>query len=360
MQFKLSIYPWVHVSRFDGMNWNEEFIELEHLSPEEESQLSPEDYGELMLKRNHIHGFPMVNYTSQYGLGCFEGLKAYPQKDGSLRLFRPERNCARMATSMRGLRMPPIPEDLLLNTIHEIVRRNRELGFTPTYNADSEKETWQDAPTVYVRPFAVSEPGIGVNLSKNPWVVTICTTVSGYFQLGKNNAVTSKRIRATPGGTGWIKTAANYVTSTLAKAEAADAGYMEAIFLDGTRGENIEEGSSCNFFALFPDGRLVTPALGDTILPGIVRESVLKLAQEMDIEAVERDLPLAEVLDDAVECFLTGTAVGITPLRCLTHEGREKHFTSLEAGSTANRLLRELKGIQFGAIEDRHGWMPLV
>ncbi|OQX29345.1 MAG: branched chain amino acid aminotransferase [Spirochaeta sp. LUC14_002_19_P3] len=355
MPFKLSIYPWVHCCRCNDNQWKGEFIEHEHCSPEEEARLGAED--DLLTRRNHIPGVPMVNFTSQYGLGCFEGLKAYPQKDGTLKLFRPERNCARMAVSMRGLRMPPIPEDLLLETIFEIVRRNKVLGFAPEYDAAWEKDIWQNAATVYVRPFAISEPGIGVNLSVTPWVITICTTVSAYFRLGENNAVVSKRIRATPGGTGWIKTAANYVTSTLAKAEALDEGYMEAIFLDCTTGKNIEEGSSCNFFAVLKDGTVVTPELHDTILPGITRDSVMVLARDMGMKTQERDLSLEEVFDDASECFVTGTAAGVTPLSSITREGKTKRFASLEADSVSNRFLKQLKGIQFGALSDKHGWM---
>ncbi len=360
MKFKLSIYPCVYYACFNGTDWDVQFIEHDHLSAEEESRLAPDAFNELMVQRNHIHGISMVNYTTQYGLGCFEGLKAFPQKDGRLKIFRPEKNSARMAISMRGLRMPTIPEGLLLDAIFEVVRRNRDIGFSPRYKTNWEKNIWQDADTVYIRPFAISEPGIGVNLSQKPWVVIICTTVSSYFLLGENNAVTSMRVRATPGGTGWIKTAANYVTSTLAKAEAMEKGYMEAIFLDALMKENIEEGSSCNFFATFPDNTIVTPALGDTILPGIIRESVIVLAKEMGYVVEEADLPISDVLNDAVECFVTGTAVGVTPLGSLTHKGITKKFSSLEPNSTANRLLRELKSIQFGATEDRHEWMKDV
>lgn len=360
MHFKLSIYPCVHFAYFNGESWDDRYIEHEHLTPAEESRMDPEDYNKMMSRRNHIPGFPMVNYTSQYGLGCFEGLKAYPQKNGTLKLFRPEKNSQRMAASMRGLRMPPVPENLMLKTIIGIVRRNYDLGFTPAYNPAWEDDIWQNADTVYIRPFAVSEPGIGVNLSRKPWVITICTTVSAYFQLGKNEAVTSTRIRATPGGTGWIKTAANYVTSTLAKAEAIDAGYMESVFMDAMTGKNIEEGSSCNCFALFSNGTLVTPALKDTILPGITRESVMILAREMGMDVLERDLSISEVFDSAIEFFFTGTAVGVTPLKSLTHKGETKQFSSLNDDSTAYRLLRELKGIQFGKIEDHHGWMVTI
>ena len=110
MAFTLSIYPWLHKARYTGEGWVEEFIEQEHLRPEEEAALGREEWAALAARRNSLPGLPMVNYTTQYGLGCFEGIKAFPQPDGSLKLFRPQRNCARMAFSMEGLRMPPIDE----------------------------------------------------------------------------------------------------------------------------------------------------------------------------------------------------------------------------------------------------------
>lgn len=198
------------------------------------------------------------------------------------------------------------------------------------------------------------------NLSQAPWVITVCTTVSAYFTPGKNEAVTSERIRATPHGTGWMKTAANYVTSILAKTEAIDAGYMEAIFLDATTRNNIEEGSSCNFFALFPNNRLITPALHDTILPGITRDSIITLARDLGLEVIESDLSINSVLDEAIECFVTGTAAGVTPIGSLTHKDRKQQFSSLEKESLSMKLLKEIKGIQYGAIEDRYGWMTEI
>ena len=360
MAFKLSIYPWVHTAKYRNGKWEEEYIEKKHLTPEEESHLNEEEHHEIVNKRNHFDQFPLVNYTTQYGLGCFEGLKAYPQKDGSLKLFRPEKNCARMASSMKGLRMPPIDEKLLLKAIIETVKRNKDLGFTPSYSEEWEKDFWQSGGSVYIRPFSYSEPGIGISLSHEPWVVTICTTVSAYFTPGKNEAVTTDRIRATPNGTGWIKTSANYVTSILAKTEAAEQGYMEAIFLDSIHRENIEEGSSCNFFALFPGGKLVTPALKDTVLPGITRESVMILAKDYGLEVSEEELPVKKVLEEAEECFVTGTAAGITPIGSLTHKGRKSVFSSLKENSISIQLLKKLKGIQYGAEKDKYGWMTEV
>jgi len=355
--FQLSVYPWIHQARFNGRVWEEEYIEQTHSTPEEEAAMDREQYAALVDSRNRLAHLPIVNYSTQYGLSCFEGLKAFPQPDGALKLFRPDRNCSRMAASMKGLRMPPIDEELLLKAMKVTVRRNAAIGFAPKYNPAWEDDFWQSGDSVYVRPFSYSEGGIGINLSQRPWVITVCTTVSRYFTPGTNDAITSKRIRATHNGIGRIKTSANYVISILAKAEAIDEGYMEAIFLDAADRSCIEEGSSSNFFALFPGGRLETPAIGDTILPGVTRESIITLAREMGLTVKEGKLRLNDVLNDAEECFVTGTAAGIAPLSSLTHLGKKKNFLSLRENSLTMRLLRELKGIQYGAVADRHNWM---
>lgn len=357
MAFKLSVYPWIHQARFNGKTWEEEYIEQAHHTLEKERAMSDEEYTALVDSRNSLPHLPLVNYSTQYGLSCFEGLKAFPQPDGSLKMFRPDRNCARMAASMKGLRMPPIDEKLLLNAMKETVRRNAAIGFTPKYNPVWEKDFWQNGDAVYIRPFSYSEGGIGINLSYLPWVITICTTVSQYFTPGTNDAVTSKRTRATHNGIGQIKASANYVTSILAKAEAIDDGYIEAIFLDAANRHYIEEGSSSNFFALFPGDRLVTPAIGDTILPGVTRESIIVIAREVGLDMIEGDVLLDDVLSDAVECFVTGTAAGVTPLSSLTHLGRKQEFSSLEENSVAMHFLKELKGIQYGAVRDKYDWM---
>ena len=140
-------------------------------------------------------------------------------------------------------------------------------------------------------------------------------------------------MRANPGGTGWIKADSNYVTSALAKKEAEAAGYMEAVFLDAKEHQYFEEGSSCNIFFVMKDGTLVTPSLEDTILPGITRRSVLLLAKERGIATDERRVSVTEAFADARECFVSGTAAGITPIESITHDGREAVFCGRTGGA---------------------------
>ncbi len=356
--FALEMYPWVYMAKFEPeQRWSERYIEKEHLSPEEEDRLPPQERAELYQKRNSFPELPLVNYTTQYGMGCFEGLKAFPQRDGRLKLFRPEGNARRMARSMEGLLMPPFPEPMFLAAVKGVVKRNQAIGFAPKYDPAWEKDDFQSGHSVYIRPFTHSEGGIGVNLCSLPWVIIVTTGVGSYFKPGTNKAVTTNRVRANPGGTGWIKAASNYVISALAKKEAERQGYMECIFLDARDHRYIEEGSSCNLFFLLKSGVLVTPSLEDTILSGITRDSVLAIARNRGIRVEERRVSIEEVFSEAKEVFASGTAAGVTLISSITHQGREVVFGGGGMGEFTRYALKTLKGVQYGLLPDRFGWM---
>ena len=359
-EFSLSIYPWVYLSKFEGHAWVPEYVEKRHLSPAGEEALPDAERERLYRERNEFPGLPLVNYTTQYAMACFEGLKAFPQPDGSLKLFRPRENAIRMKRSMEGLYMPGVPVDEFVAAARGVVARNQAIGFAPAYEPAWERDDFGSGHSVYIRPFSLAEGGIGVNLSQAPWFVVISTRVGSYFSEGTSATITTRRVRATPGGTGWIKCSANYVTSALAKREAEVAGYLECVFLDAEHHRYVEEGSSCNLFFVLGDGRLVTPELGDTILPGITRRTILELAAEEGMAVEERPVAVEEVLDDAVEAFGTGTAAGVTFFSSLRHGDSEKVFGDGAIGPVAHGFLKTLKGVQYGALEDRHGWMVPV
>ncbi|MDR2510702.1 MAG: branched-chain-amino-acid transaminase [Spirochaetaceae bacterium] len=360
MAFSLQSYPIVYRAAFTGSEWREEYLEKPHKTAREEAQMESGERAALEERRNFYPDMPIITYTTQYGLGCFEGLKALPQKDGGLAIFRPDRNAARFNSSMRGLYLPPFPEENFLKACMETVRRNAEIGFTVKYNPEWEKDFYMTAESVYIRPTSLGEGGVGVSIPVAPWVLVICTPVSAYFNHKLKGAVTSNRTRATPNGTGWIKAASNYVVSALAKHDAARDGYMECVFLDAIERKYIEEGSSCNIFFYLKSGELVTPELGDTILPGITRASVIELAKDNGVRVTERKISVDEALADANECFVTGTAAGVTPIESLTHNGKKTEFNGGKTGELTAALRDTLKGIQYGARPDKKGWMVRV
>ncbi len=359
--FSLAIYPTVCIAQYgDDGRWELHVSEKPHKTPAEEAALPAGEREALLAARNSFPELPLVNYTSQYGLGCFEGAKAYPQPDGTLKIFRPDENAKRMRRSMDGLGMPGLPEELFLEALDRFVGRNIALGFTESYDKEWETDGFMRARSVYLRPFSWAEGGIGVNLSERPSVVFVATPVGSYFDPDASTAAaTTRRVRANPGGIGWIKCDANYVISALAKKEVQAAGFMEAIFLDAKEHRYLEEGSSCNIFVLLKNGTLVTPDLRDTVLPGINRASVITLARERGITVEERMISIEEALGDGAECFVTGTAAGVTPVESITHEGTTTAFTQ-GVGELTRDLRDTLKGIQYGAVEDHHGWMHTV
>jgi branched-chain amino acid aminotransferase len=359
MGFALALYPIAYRARFDGKAWHEEFIEQPHKTPAEESKLSAAELGELNERRNYFAGVPLINYTTQYGMGCFEGLKAFPQKSGELKIFRPDENAARFARSMKGLGMPAFPEKLFVAACREVSGRNAALGFKPAYKAEWEEKGFASAESVYLRPFSYTEGGIGVGISQLPSVFIIANPVGSYFKPGSTAAVTTEMIRATPKGTGWIKADSNYVISALAKKQAEDSGFMEVLFLDAVEHRYVQEGSSCNAFFYLKSGELVTPELGDTVLPGITRKSVIELARGLGVKVSERSVSIDEVLAEGRECFFTGTAAGVSFVESVTHKGKTAKFGT-KPGELTMKLQAELKGVQYGTVADKRGWMTKV
>ncbi|MCH5290654.1 MAG: aminotransferase class IV [Treponema sp.] len=361
MAFGLNLYPFTYIARYNTETnlWDEQWLQADSITHEQLMALSEAERQTVLDKRNQM-GLPAVSYTSQYAYGCFEGMKGFPTKDGGVAIFRPDQNAHRFANSMKGLYCPPFPEDQFVKASVEFVRRNAELGYVPQYNPEWEKEDYANAESIYIRPFMSSEGAIGVGCAKSPVVVICATTVSAYFKPGLDGAVITDRIRATPHGTGYIKCASNYVISALAKKEAEDAGYVECVYLDAVEHKYFQEGSSCNIFFVLNNGTIVTPELGDTILPGITRKSVLALAQEAGYRTQERKISVMEVQESALECFVTGTAAGISTMSSLTDlSGKKVMFLGSE-GPVAKNLQHILKGRQYGLLEDPNKWNTVV
>jgi len=132
------------------------------------------------------------------------------------------------------------------------------------------------------------------------------------------------------------------------------------VFLDAVHHKYIEEGSSCNIFFYLKSGELATPELGDTILPGITRASIIELALDRGIKAIERKITIEEALEETKECFVSGTAVGATPITSLTWQGKKAIFNGGKEGEFTTEIRNTIKGIQYGTLPDTKGWMVKV
>jgi len=298
--------------------------------------------------------FHYASYGVNYGNSIFEGAKAYLGKDRSIRLFRIEENAKRFKRSAKGILMPTVPVDLFVRKVKELVHRNKH--YIPEFEPDPNKRG-----SLYIRPLLVGEPGLGVQKSSKPIFLIFCSPVGPYYATGFNplhGMAIHHMVRAMPGGHGAYKTGANYVMSMLATSYAKQYGCQEAIWLDGSRHEYVEELSACNFMCRIGNS-LITPALSDTILSGITRMSILQLAKEkLNLSIEERDVPLEEVLSDADETFGCGTAAVITPIGKITaYHGRFSKEITQDVGELSRTLYDLLTGIQWGVHDDPYGWV---
>lgn len=287
-----------------------------------------------------------------YGQAIFEGLKAYRTPAGKINLFRPEANFKRMNLSCERLCIPKIDEAYALEGLLDLI--HLEQDWVPSAPDTS----------LYIRPFIfANDPYIGVKASTNYIYAVILSPVGPYYAEGLKPVkiyVEDEYVRAVRGGLGFTKAAANYAASLLAGEIAHQKGYSQVLWLDGVSHENVEEVGSMNIFFKFQD-ELVTPALNGSILGGITRDSIIKLAKHMGIPVSERVLPIAEVFErnakgELEEVFGSGTAAVVSPVSELNKNGEIITVNDGEMGPLTAKLYETLTGIQWGKIEDPFGW----
>ncbi len=286
-----------------------------------------------------------------YGQSLFEGFKAYRTPQGAA-IFRMRDNFARLNRTAARLCMPPVPEDIFVAGITALVQLDRE--WIPTRRGAS----------LYIRPlyFAADEL-LNVKPSATYTFIVMTAPVPPYFSGMVNLLAEEHYVRAFPGGTGDIKPAGNYGGAMLAAHEAQARGYHHVLWLDGIEHRWIEEGGLMNVVFVV-DGTLVTPPLGGTILPGIVRDSVLTLAREMGIGVEERRIAIDELfaLHEAgrvTEAAAVGTAASVAPIGRIRWRDREADFTP-RGESLIARVGERLDAIRTGRAPDAHGWMMPV
>lgn len=284
-----------------------------------------------------------------YGQQCFEGLKAYRCKDGSINLFRVDQNAKRMNRSAKQLLMPEVPEEKFIQAVEEVVRANSE--FVPPYGSGA---------TLYIRPLLIGiGEGIGVQPAPEYLFTVFCMPVGAYFKGGltPTNFIVSEYDRAAPQGTGAIKVGGNYAASLYPGKLAKERHFSDCIYLDPATHTKIEEVGSANFFGITKDNRFVTP-LSPSILPSITKYSLLYLAEHhLGMEAVEEDVYL-DSLDKFTEAGACGTAAVISPIGGI-QVGDDFHvfYSETEVGPVTQKLYDTLTNIQLGDIEAPAGWI---
>ncbi|MCW9716579.1 branched-chain amino acid aminotransferase [Avibacterium sp. 21-594] len=287
-----------------------------------------------------------------YGQQCFEGLKAYRCKDGSINLFRPDQNAERLQKSCQRLLMPEIPTEMFIDACKQVVKANQE--WLAPYGTGA---------TLYLRPFMI---GVGDNVGVTPateYIFSIfCCPVGAYFKGGlkPTNFIVSEYDRAAPHGTGAAKVGGNYAASLYPGKLAKQRNFSDCIYLDPATHTKIEEVGAANFFGITKDNKFVTP-LSPSILPSITKYSLLYLAKErLGLEAIEGDVYINQ-LDQFKEAGACGTAAVITPIGGIQY-GDDFHvfYSETEVGEITRKLYDELTGIQFGDVEAPAGWIVKV
>ena len=308
------------------------------------------DSGELTTDSTlHIHeGSTALHYGQQ----CFEGLKAYRCKDGSINLFRPDQNAKRMQNTCDRLLMPQVPTELFIRACKEVVKAN-----------DRWVAPYSTGATLYLRPFVI---GVGENIGVRPapeYIFSVfCCPVGAYFKGGMkpSNFLVTGYDRAAPHGTGGVKVGGNYAASLLPHELAAERKFADAIYLDPKTHTKIEEVGAANFFGITHDNKFITP-LSPSILPSITKYSLLYLAKErLGMETIEGDVYINE-LDQFAEAGACGTAAVISPIGGIQY-GDDFHvfYSETDVGPITKRLYEELTGIQFGDVEAPEGWIVKV
>lgn len=288
-----------------------------------------------------------------YGQAIFEGLKAYRTETGDIQLFRPQDNFKRLNQSGHRLCMPELDEKFLLEALLKLLH--------------IEKKWVPSAPgtSLYIRPTIIAtDPYIGLRSSHTYRFFIILSPVGAYYPEGFDPVkiwVTTKYVRAVRGGVGEAKTAGNYAASLYATELAQKDGYTQVMWLDGVDLKYIEEVGSMNIFFMIDDD-IITPSLNGSILSGITRDSVIKLAKSWGKEVIQRRISIDEIYaahdqGKLQEMFGSGTAAVISPVGNIKYDGREITIGNGSVGPFAARLFKELMDIQYGRAEDPFGWI---
>ena len=294
-----------------------------------------------------------------YGQEMFEGLKAYKNENGEVFLFRPDMNAKRTNASNQRLVIPQLPEEDFVQAVSAVVDVDRD--WIPT----------EPGTSLYIRPFIIAtDEFLGVAPSKTYLFMVILSPSGAYYESGLAPVgiwIEDEYVRAVRGGIGYAKTGGNYAASLIAQQKAHDAGYSQVLWLDGVERKYIEEVGAMNIFFKIA-GKVVTPSLNGSILPGITRNSTIALCKKWGYEVDERKISAEELIEaqkngTLEECFGTGTAAVISPVGKLRYVDEVMTINGGEIGELSQKLYDTITGIQTRqpiSSGRRPVWMPVM
>jgi len=310
-------------------------------------------WGELEVCSSEYIPMHMAATCLHYGQEAFEGLKAFKGKDGKIRIFRLDENAKRMQSSAAAILMQAPTEEIFKAAVLKAVKLNER--FVPPYESGA---------ALYIRPLLVgTQARVGVNPSEEYLFLVFVTPVGPYFKAGfkPTNVVILRQFdRAAPQGTGNVKVGGNYAASLRAGAIAHDGGYSAVLYLDPKEKKYLDECGPANFF-MVRGNEYVTPA-SNSILPSITNKSLQQLAADMGMEVIRRRVLVEELADfeEAGEC---GTAAVISPVGRIDDADTGKSYVfskNGEPGPVCEKLYHTLRGIQYGDLPDKYGWVTVL
>ena len=290
-----------------------------------------------------------------YGQEIFEGMKAYTQPDGGISLFRPEANAKRFAKSAARITLPQMPVEFFVQTVEELVKQDK--GWVPNKVGES----------LYLRPFMIAtEVGLGVRPSNHATYVLIATPAAAYFNAAKAVTVwiSTEYVRAALGGTGEAKCGGNYAASLLAQKQAAQEGCDQVAYIDAVERKWVEEMGGMNLYFIKgsgKDAKIMTPKLTGTLLPGITRDSILTLANDLGYKTEETMISIDDWRDgvksgEITEIFACGTAAVVSAVGAAKSVHGTWQTGDGNPGVITNEIRAALLGIQHGSAPDKYGW----
>lgn len=312
-----------------------------------------DEWGEIEVCSEETIPLHMAATCLHYGQEAFEGLKAYRCPDGKVRVFRMDENAARLQSTCRGILMPEVPTELFEAMVEKVVKLNQE--WIPTYESGA---------TLYIRPLLIGTSAqVGVHPSKEYLFLIFVTPVGPYFKGGFSTnpyVIIRDYDRSAPLGTGIYKVGGNYAASMRANDLAHQKGYACEFYLDAKEKKYMDECGAANFFGI-KDNTYVTPK-STSILPSITNKSLMQLAEDMGLKVERRQIP-EEELSTFEEAGACGTAAVISPISYIDDLDTGVRYTFSEDGQPgpiSKRLYETLRGIQYGTVEDKHGWTKVI
>lgn len=288
-----------------------------------------------------------------YGQAIFEGLKAFRQDNGEVVVFRAQDHWKRLNRSAVRMAMPELPEEIFIEGLLQLLSLDK--NWVPTSEHGS----------LYIRPFMIAtEEAIGVKISSEYQFVIIAAPAGIYYTRPIKVLIQNTFYRSVKGGIGYVKAAGNYGRDLYPRKLAQEKGYHQILWTDAETGKYIEECGTMNVLFVKNDV-IITPALSETLLAGITRDSIIQIAHKLGIPVEERKVSIEEIVTgieqgEVTEAFGVGTAITVGHIMAIGYNDKEYVLPPVEQRKYALMFDKTLRDIRKGRRADEFAWLIKV